>query len=186
MKSASTKITFALIAAAAVSFTVAAPSLQAMDVGVGAQYSADPEWILAGAPGARSLTWWGLGNVEKISLRAWPYPLQLGFGAIYSFASSSGGFWNLAMTADWWLLQGRPANSAFGYYFGVGLSVTFPVVALSARVPMGLRWWPLPGTGLETYLEFVPSAGGFVWPWAVASFGAQVGFGARYWLKIGS
>ncbi len=165
----------------------AATSAFGLEISVGAEYSVAPLWAYTGsvAP-VTTLSWAGLGNYEEISIRGWPYPMQVDFGGNYTWTGGATGYWNLGISADWWFLDRRIGEKGPRIYLGAGMGFSFPVIGLSARLPAGLRWSPVPNVGLETYVELVPTAGFIVIPGGptLPVLGGQAGIGIRYWFTI--
>jgi len=120
----------------------------------------------------------GLPSSALLSLKVPQLPIIWGVGA-----RIGGGAFNLAATADWWLIQ-QNLVSFLNIYAGPGLYISLPdYFEIGARIPVGLNAYPL--DFLEIFAELALAhpfwtEGGLVIP----SFRLQAAFGFRFWFDL--
>jgi hypothetical protein len=155
----------ALFLAAALLVLMGTTASAEPDIGIGVEYV---------------FTYGSLGALQGFAITGSPPVVPLVFGLNLSFY---GAYFNLGITADWWLWQRRAG--LLGLYAGPGLwgFVTLgggSEVAFGARAILGLQLWPI--SVLELFVEgglnvgLRVSGGG-----AGLSWGVPVAAGVRFW-----
>lgn len=161
--------------------TLSAAAGSALDIGLGAGYRYQFSFVTdfgAFHDPAQEHT-------AYLDLRAWPYPLQLGFGVsriIIGPFTAPLSFGNAVLTADYWILDFPLGSLPLSLHLGAGVWASLPAFGFGIRGPVGLRWTPIPADkGFEVSLEIVPVVGAWIAPFTAFTYGASAGLGVRYW-----
>jgi hypothetical protein len=136
------------------------------DIGIGVEYV---------------FTYGSLGALNGFAVTGSPPVLPMVFGLTFGAGS---GYFNLGITADWWLYQTR-LGGPFALYAGPGLwgAVNLGATgygAFGARAALGLQFFPI--DPLELFVEFAANIGlAISGGGAGLSWGVAPAIGGRFW-----